>query len=125
MARQNLGAALHVGVLIPNESPKMCEGDDFMPQRPIDIADSGLIRFQIKNDDLLETIRHASVLDQFRRRHPLPPAVAGRASLRRSRKHAERAERSIERVGPLRPANRQQLQIVILYMVEAVITAYQ
>jgi hypothetical protein len=51
--------------------------------------------------------------------------VAGRAPLRCPRKHAERAECSIERVGPLRPANRQQLQIVILYLVEAVITAYE
>src|SRR5450432_3766753 len=45
-------------------------------------------------------------------------AVAGRAPLRCPRKHAERAECSIERVGALRPANRQQLQIVILYMME-------
>ena len=96
-----------------------------MSQRPIDIADSGFVRFQIQNHDLPETIWYTSVLDQFRRRHPLSPAVAGRASLRCPRKHAERAECSIERVGPLRPANRQQLQIVILYMVEAVVTAYE
>ena len=94
-----------------------------MSQRPIDIADSGFVRFQIKNDDLLETIWYAGVLDQFRRRHPLSPAVPGRASLRSPRKHAERAERSIERVCPLCPASGQQLQIVILYIAEAVVTA--
>jgi hypothetical protein len=125
MARQNLGAPLNVGMPISNESPKMCEGDDFMSQRPIDVADAGFVRFQIKNHDMPETIRHASVLDQFRRRHPLSPAVAGRTSLRSSRKHAERAECSIERVGPLRPANCQQLQVGILYMVDAVVTAYE
>src|SRR5271166_5183264 len=101
MAWQNLGAALHVGVLIPNESPKMCEGDDFMSQRSIYITDSGLVRLQIKNHDLPEAIWHAGVLDQFRRRHPLSPAVAGRTSLRCPRKHAERAKCSIERVGAL------------------------
>jgi hypothetical protein len=86
---QNLGATLHTGMLIPNESPKVREGNDLMSQRPIDIADSGFVRFQIKNDDLLETIWYAGVLNQFRRHHPLSPAVAGRASLRRPRKHAE------------------------------------
>src|SRR5207237_10913379 len=118
-------APLNVGMLIPNEPPKMRECNDFMSQRPIDIADSGLVRFQIKNDDLLETIWHSSVLNQFRCRHSLSPAVAGRASFRGSKKHTERAECSIERVRPLRPANRQQLQIVILYMVETVVTTYQ
>jgi hypothetical protein len=87
--RQNLGAALHTGMLIPNEPPKVRKGNDFVSQRPIDIADSGFVRFQIKNDDLLETIRYAGVLNQFRRRHSLFPAVAGRASLRRPRKHAD------------------------------------
>jgi hypothetical protein len=67
-----------------NESPKMREGSD-----SIDIADSGLVRFQIQNHDLPETIWHASVLNHFRRRHPLFPAVPGRASLRCPRKHAE------------------------------------
>jgi hypothetical protein len=105
MAWQNLGAALHTGMFIPNEPPKVREGNDFISQRPIDIADSGFVGFQIKNDDLLETIWHTSVLDQFRCGHPLSPAVAGRASLRCPRKHAERAEYSIQRVGPLRPAN--------------------
>src|SRR5450755_2213487 len=100
MAWQNLGAALHVGVIIPNESPKVREGDGLMSQCPIHIADSGFVRFQIPNHDLPETIWHTSVLNQFRRRHPLFPAVAGRTSLRCPRKHAERAERSIERVGP-------------------------
>jgi hypothetical protein len=64
-------------MLIPNEPPKVREGDGLMSQCPIDIADSGLVRFQIKNDDLLETIWYAGVLNQFRRRHPLSPAVAG------------------------------------------------
>jgi hypothetical protein len=76
-------------MLIPNEPPKVREGNDFMSQRPIDIADSGFVRFEIKNDELLETIWYAGVLNQFRRGHPLFPAVAGRASLRRPRKHAE------------------------------------
>jgi hypothetical protein len=49
---QNPGTALHTGMLIPNEPPKVREGDCFMSQRPIDIADSGFVRFQIKNDDL-------------------------------------------------------------------------
>ena len=89
MARQNLGAPLNVGVLIPNESPKMCEGNDFMSQCPIDITDAGLVGVQIQGHDLPETIWHTSVLDQFRRCHPLSPAVAGRTSLRGSRKHAE------------------------------------
>jgi hypothetical protein len=53
---QDLGAALHGGMFIPDEPPKMREGNDFMSQRPIDIANSGFVRFQIKNDDLLETI---------------------------------------------------------------------
>src|ERR1035438_2458562 len=88
MARQNLGAPLNFGIMIPNESPKMCEGDDLMSQRPIDMADSGFVRFQIQNHDLPETIWHCSVLHQFRCRHPLSPAVAGRASLRCPRKHA-------------------------------------
>jgi len=110
-------------MFIPNEPPKVREGDDLMSQRPIDIADSGLVRFQIKNDDLLEMIRYAGILDQFRRGHPLSPAVAGRASLRRPRKHVERAECGIERVCPLRPASGEQLQVAILYMVEAVVTA--
>ena len=85
---QNLGAALHTGMFIPNEPPKVREGNDFMSQRPIDIADSGFVRFQIKNNDL-ETIWYAGVLNQFRCRHSLFPAVASRASLRRPRKHAE------------------------------------
>jgi hypothetical protein len=89
VAWQNLGAALNTGMLIPNEPPKVCEGNDFMSQRPIDIADSGFVRFHIKNDDLLETIWYAGVLNQFRRRHPRSPAVAGRASLRGPRKHAD------------------------------------
>jgi hypothetical protein len=76
MARQNLGASLNVGMPIPNESPKMCERNNFMSQCPIDITDSGLVRFQIQNHDLPETIWYSSILDQFRRRHPLSPAVA-------------------------------------------------
>src|ERR1700692_2045563 len=67
------------------------------------IGNASGIRFQIKNDDLLETIWYAGFLNEFRRRHSLFPAVAGRASLRRPRKHAERADCTIERVGPLRP----------------------
>src|SRR5436190_1904714 len=125
MTRQNLGTPPNVRMPIPNESPKMSKGNDFMAQCPIDIADSGFIRFQIQNHDLPETIWHTGVLDQFWCRHPLSPAVAGRASLRCPRKHAERAECGIERVGPLRPANRQQLQIVILYMVDGVVTAHE
>ncbi|MCU1298963.1 MAG: hypothetical protein JWO91_3241 [Acidobacteriaceae bacterium] len=49
MTRQNLGAPLNVGMPIPNESPKMCKRDDFMSQCPIDITDSGFVRFQIQN----------------------------------------------------------------------------
>jgi hypothetical protein len=60
MAWQNLGAPLNVGMPIPNEPPKVREGDDFMSQRPIDIADSAFVRFQVKNDDLTETIWYAA-----------------------------------------------------------------
>jgi hypothetical protein len=60
---QNLGAALHTGVFISNEPPKVCEGDGLMSQRPIDIADSGFVRFRIENDDLLETIWYVRFLN--------------------------------------------------------------
>src|SRR5579883_3476447 len=49
MPRQNLGAALHAGVFITNEPPKVRECNDFMPQRPIHITDSGLVGFQIES----------------------------------------------------------------------------
>src|SRR5207245_10266723 len=66
MARQNLGAALHVGVLISNEPPKVREGNGLMSQRPIDIADSGFVRFQLQNHDLTVTICYTGVHSQFR-----------------------------------------------------------
>jgi hypothetical protein len=50
-------------MLIPNEPPKVREGDGLMPQRPIDIADSGFVRFQIENDNLPETIWYAGVFN--------------------------------------------------------------
>jgi hypothetical protein len=50
-----------------------------MSQGSIDIANSSLVRFQIQNHDLPETIWHTSVLNQFWCRHPPSPAVAGQS----------------------------------------------
>jgi hypothetical protein len=76
-------------MLIPNEPPKVREGNDFMSQRPVDIADSGFVRFQVKNNDLLETIWYAGALNQFRRRQSSLPAVAGAAARRSTGEDAQ------------------------------------
>jgi hypothetical protein len=76
-------------MFIPNEPPKVRQGDGLMSQRPIDIADSAFVRFQIKNDDLLETIWYAGVLNQFRRRQSSFPAVAGAAARRSTGEDAD------------------------------------
>jgi hypothetical protein len=59
MARQNLGAPLNVGMLIPNESPEMCKGDDFMSQRPDGIA---TLRLEQRSIVLILSRRHFQIL---------------------------------------------------------------
>ena len=124
MAWQNLGAPLNVGMPIPNESPKMREGDGLMSQCPIHIADSGLVRFQIKSNDPLEAIRYAGVLNRV----PTPSsAVSCRGGQSLAASGSEKTRRLSRERRPVRlsPSTNERTAawIVILYMVEAVVTA--
>ena len=89
VARKNGGTVLYIGVLVCHVVPEVCKCDRFMPQRPVNTADAGLVGLQIENRDLTEALRYTGDLYQFRGGQPPAPAVAGRASLRRPREYAE------------------------------------